>query len=104
MKFYSVTTRWSVVTFLLLVVGCDFTPESKPPAIHYSRSGLTTLTSFDVYADGKTLHVLASGVLGQDPTERLQYQRSEDGGATWSDSLQPGKPREPAGVNMDHSR
>jgi photosystem II stability/assembly factor-like uncharacterized protein len=87
MKFSSVTIIWFVVTFLLLVVGCDFTSESKPPVIHSSRSGLSTLTSFDVYADGRTLHVLASGTLGLDPTERLHYQRSEDGGATWSEPI-----------------
>lgn len=78
---------WVVITFLLLVTGCDFTSASKPPVIHSSRSGLTTLTSFDVYADGQTLHLLASGTLGPDPTERLHYQCSEDGGETWSEPV-----------------
>lgn len=84
MKLCSVTTMWVAATSLLLAVGCNIFSVSQPPVVHYSRSGLTTLTSFDVYADGKTLHVLASGTLGLDPTERLHYQRSEDGGATWS--------------------
>lgn len=87
MKPYSITARWMAITSLLLAVGCDVTSVSKPPVVHYSRSSLTTLTSFDVYVDSDTLHVLTSGTLGPDTTERLHYQHSQDGGATWSEPV-----------------
>jgi hypothetical protein len=85
---HTVRTRMPLaIISLLLITSCDSSSGSQRPLVQHSRSGLTTLTSFDVYADGQTLHVLASGTLGQDPTERLHYQRSSDGGDTWSEPV-----------------
>ncbi|MGH7963077.1 MAG: hypothetical protein ACRERD_14815, partial [Candidatus Binatia bacterium] len=107
MKCQTRKTAWLTLTSLLLVTGCDSASVSNPPSVHYSRSGLTALSSFDVYAEGKTLHVLTSGVRGPDPTERLQYQRSEDGGDTWSEPVRletaqppPYKPTPSHGVQI----
>ncbi|NOT52969.1 MAG: exo-alpha-sialidase [Deltaproteobacteria bacterium] len=95
MKPYTLTKLWFIISTLFLVSGCDFSFTPNPPAIYRSRSGLTTLTSFDVYADGNTLHVLTSGKLDLDPTERLHYQRSRDGGVTWSTPIRVETPQPP---------
>lgn len=54
---------------------------------HHAPHGPAGVATFDVSADGDTIHVLAgSGVKG-DPALGLWHRRSDDGGRTWSEAV-----------------
>lgn len=75
------------ILLLLLSANCSSEATMASSPITSSTSGLTTVSSFDVYSDGATLHLLVSGTVGEDKTQRVHYSRSDDGGATWADAV-----------------
>jgi hypothetical protein len=52
--------------------------------IRYGDAGLQEVSSFDIYLEGATLHLLATGIAKGEEVQRLHYVRSEDGGQNWS--------------------
>lgn len=63
--------------------GADSAIEQLAVSVAYPDTGLSSISSFDVYAEGGAIHALVSGTTGSDQKQQLRYLRSEDGGATW---------------------
>ncbi|MEQ1483976.1 sialidase family protein [Methyloglobulus sp.] len=56
----------------------------------YSKStfGLTDISTFDVYADNDSIHLIVGGKVSVDNKQiKLSYNRSEDGGVSWQDLI-----------------
>jgi hypothetical protein len=77
--------------------------DAQAVPMQLGTSGLQEVTSFDVFVDGRTIHLLVSGKIAGEQSQRLHYVYSEDGGATWSPpvSIDTGKtpPHEPSPTN-----
>lgn len=77
--------------------------DSQTPSVQSSASGFSDVTSFDVYVDGRTTHLLVSGKVEGEQVQRLHYLHSEDGGTTWSSpmNIDTGEtpPHEPSPTN-----
>ena len=79
---------------LIAIIGATFvlggcmeetlpSPSANIAGVAYPPSGLATVHSLDLYAEGGTVHVLLAGP-GDDSRVALRYTRSNDGGTTWS--------------------
>lgn len=72
--------------FTLLLISVLLTGCGDAPAVPVARyaSGLSDITSLDVAADKRTLHVLLAGHVDGAKIPVLRYTRSDDDGASWS--------------------
>lgn len=63
--------------------------EGAPPAAagHHDHGAARGVVSLDVYASGKTLHLLTGEFREGNPRATLVHRRSEDGGGTWSEPV-----------------
>ena len=82
----------------VLVAGAG--PATKPSGHHHGGAPGDGVTSFDVYVDGPrvhllTVHAFSSISNGAPRAYELRYQRSTDGGASWSQPALVGRGQPP---------
>ncbi len=96
------TRTFNALMLCLILLACATAhgADDKPKHDHRAGSGVVSL---DVYADRNRIHLLVATREAEKPPE-LQYQRSDDGGETWSAPMTIGvgqPPPEPAHRGMD---
>jgi Neuraminidase (sialidase) len=94
------TAHLLLSVLMLVCLDAVAADTDKPKHDHRAASGVTSL---DVYADGDRLHLLIATREVERPPE-LAYQRSDDGGETWSQPVRVGvgqEAPEPAHRGMD---
>ncbi len=73
----------------LMLGGCATNPvldNTTTDAYNRSTFGLHDVTTFDVYVDNETVHLISGGKISSESKQTgLRYLRSEDGGLSWSE-------------------
>lgn len=83
----SLSKRFFVLFFLIIItaslLSCSQVGRVKVTH-NFANSGLKTIHTLDVYAEGNTIHALLSGVDKEPRPAILRYVQSLDAGKTWS--------------------
>lgn len=66
------------------------TETGNEPKVQYTKSklGLYDVSTFDIYKDGRNIHIIAGGRLSPgDASLTIRYKQSKDGGYSWTDPV-----------------
>jgi hypothetical protein len=83
----STEMKINIFVISLLLSGCSFISPIQNTTSSFSKNSFNfeNVSSFDIYKDTDTLHVLISGLKSiKDKTQSVYYLQSADGGKTWS--------------------